>query len=197
LDTADKTCPACGGTLEPWEGQFEQSEEVTVIRRRFEIVKHNRQKYRCKCAGCIETAPPPPKLFEGARYLIDFAVEVAVDKYNEHMPLERQVRSMGHDGLIIDLQILWDQVWAVTEIVKPAYDRLLQHQWSHPLLGCDETTWRLMGKNGKPDGGSKRCYVWGIRFAPRRLLSYPREPVGHRRGAGAWRLQGNRRRRWL
>jgi transposase len=162
LDTADKTCPACGGMLEPWEGQFEQSEEVTVIRRRFEIVKHNRQKYRCRCAGCIETAPLPPKLFEGARYSIDFAVEVVIDKYNKHMPLERQVRSMAHDGLIIDSQTLWDQVWAVTEIVKPAYDRLLQHQWTHPVLGADETTWRLMGKNGKPDGGSKRCYVWCI-----------------------------------
>jgi hypothetical protein len=29
------------------------------------------------------------------------------------------------------------------------------------VIGADETTWRLMGPHGKPEGGSKRCYVWG------------------------------------
>ena len=52
------------------------------------------------------------KLFEGAQYSVGFAVEVGSDKYDEHMPLERQVRSMAHDGLIIDSQTLWDQIYA-------------------------------------------------------------------------------------
>jgi len=42
LDTADQTCPQCGGTLTPWAGQFEESEEVDVVERRFVITKHKR-----------------------------------------------------------------------------------------------------------------------------------------------------------
>ncbi|MDC0740811.1 IS66 family transposase zinc-finger binding domain-containing protein [Polyangium mundeleinium] len=51
LDEADKVCSSCGGALEAWEGQFEESEEVDVVPRRFEFKKHKRQKYRCRCDG--------------------------------------------------------------------------------------------------------------------------------------------------
>ncbi len=60
-----------------WEGQHEESFEVDVIPRRFVLKRHLRMKYRCACGGCIETAPGPVKLCEGARYSVDFAIEVA------------------------------------------------------------------------------------------------------------------------
>ncbi len=65
LDAGDKSCTACGGALEEWSGQFEESEEIDVISREFVFKKHRRKKYRCKCGGCIETAPAPVKLFVG------------------------------------------------------------------------------------------------------------------------------------
>src|SRR3954463_2117628 len=68
LDEADKKCPSCGGELTEWEGQFEESEEADVLARTFVVLKHKRQKYRCTCGGCVETALGPQKLFEGARY---------------------------------------------------------------------------------------------------------------------------------
>jgi len=43
LDEADEMCPSCGGTLTPWDGQFEESLEVDVIERRFIIKKHKGQ----------------------------------------------------------------------------------------------------------------------------------------------------------
>jgi transposase len=89
LDEADLECPKCGKQLAVFKDQFEESEEITVVERRFVLEKHRRQKYRCQCNGCIETAPGPVKLFPGARYSVDFAVEVATAKYVDHMPLER------------------------------------------------------------------------------------------------------------
>ena len=55
LDEADKVCTECGGELSQWDGQFEESEEIDVIERRFVIKKHLRRKYRCQCGQCIET----------------------------------------------------------------------------------------------------------------------------------------------
>jgi transposase len=98
LDEADLGCPKCGKTLAAFAGQFEESEEITVVERRFVVVKQKRQKYRCECNSCIETAPSPVKLFPGARYSVDFAVEVATSKYVDHQPLERQVRTMAREG---------------------------------------------------------------------------------------------------
>lgn len=160
LDEADRSaCAQCGGMLKRWEGQFEESEEIDVIERRFVIKKHKRQKYRCTCNACIETAPLPQKLFDGARYSIDFAVEVAVAKYLDHLPLERQVRVMAREGLVVDSQTLWDQVNVLGRRLQPAHERLHQYILTQPVIGADETRWPLMGK--KLDE-SKLWQVWAV-----------------------------------
>jgi transposase len=161
LDEADRQCPACGGLLEPWEGQFEESEEVDVLERRFVLRKHRQRKYRCSCGGCIETAPGPVKLFPGARYSIDFAVEVAVGKYLDHLPLERQARMMRREGLAIDSQTLWDQLNRLARLLAPGYQALTSHVLSRDLIGVDETHWKLLGAKGKRQGDEpKRWQVW-------------------------------------
>jgi transposase len=104
LDQADQVCSSCGGALELWEGQHEASEEIDVVELKYVLKRHLRQKYRCRCGACIETAPGPQKLFAGARYAIDFALSVAIAKYADHLPLERQVKMMDRHGLIIDSQ---------------------------------------------------------------------------------------------
>lgn len=108
LDEPDRSCPKCGLDLTEIPGQYESSEEITVIERRFEVQRHLRTKYRCRCNGHIETAPGPQKLQPGARYSVDFAIEVAADKYLLHLPLERQVRAMAAQGLTVTSQALWE-----------------------------------------------------------------------------------------
>jgi len=54
---------------------------IDILERRFVITKHKRQKYRCRCSQCVETAPGPVKFFAGARYSPNFAVIVAVASY--------------------------------------------------------------------------------------------------------------------
>jgi transposase len=160
LDEADKICPTCNGVLEPMVGQFEESEEVDVLERRFVLRRHKRKKYRCRCGACIETAPLPPKLFDGARYSIDFAVEVAVNKYLDHLPLERQVRIMRREGLVTDSQTLWDQLERLARSLKDVYQRLRGHVLGQVVIGADETRWRLMGATGKDEGEATRWQVW-------------------------------------
>lgn len=160
---AKLACNVCGGDLAPWAEQFEESEEIDVIERRFVVVKHRRQKYRCSCGGCIQTAPGPRKLFDAARYSVGFAVHVAMAKYADHLPLERQVRMMQRDGLTVDSQTLWDQIEALAKLLAPAHDRLQAYVLSQPVIGADETYWRLMGEKGKRQGGEgKRWQAWAI-----------------------------------
>jgi len=157
LDEADLVCPKCGGPLVEMVGQTEDSEEVTVIERRFAILRHQRKKYRCACNGCVDTAPGPLKLQPGSRYSTAFAVEVAVNKYLDHLPLERQARIMRREGLTIDSQTLWDQLDVLATVLQPTYDALSRHVLEAEVVGADETWWRLMDTKG-----SKRWWVWSV-----------------------------------
>jgi transposase len=160
LDDADKVCTACGGALQEWAGQYEDSEVVDVVRRQFVLVKEKRKKYRCRCGACIETAIGAPKLFRGARYTIDFAIEVAVQKYLYHLPLARQVRQMRNEGLEVDTQTLWDQINRLAAVCYPAYDRIFEFVRNHAVVFADETTWKLLGKPAS--GANKTWQVWTL-----------------------------------
>jgi transposase len=162
LDDADLGCPKCGKILAAFVGQFEESEEITVVERRIVVVKQQRQKYRCECNGCIETAPGPVKLFPGARYSVDFAVEVATGKYIDHQPLERQVRTMAREGLVVDSQTLWDQIERLARILGSAKEALHVYVLAHTVIGADETRWRLLDGKGKDVGEAKQWQVWAV-----------------------------------
>ena len=171
LDAPDQVCPQCGGDLQAWAGQCEEAEEIDVVERSFRLVRHQRQKYRCRCGSCIDTALGPPKLVPGGRYSVDFAVAVAVGKYLDHLPLARQVRQMARADLTVDTQTLWDQLLALHRHLAPTYEALVDYVRSAPVLGADETTWQLM-----EPGRSKTWYVWAL----------------HRPDAVAYRLLGTR-----
>jgi transposase len=158
----DACCDLCGGSLKASEGFVEESEEVDVIERRFVIKKHNRQKYKCECGSCIKTAPGPQKLLNAGRYSVGFAVHVAMAKYGDHMPLERQARGMKRDGLLIDSQTLWDQLNALAKHLEPAWERLKSYVLTQPVIGADETHWKLLSKSKKKGGDGKRWQVWAI-----------------------------------
>lgn len=164
LDEADKVCPSCGGKLGEWRGQVEESEEVDVLERRFFLTKHKQKKYVCGCGSCVETAPGPTRLFPGARYSVDVALEIVVMKYVDHLPLERQVRIFAREGLTVTSQTLWDYLERVARLLEPAYDRLHAYLLVQPVIGADETWWRMMGKGG-PENGGKRWHAWAASTA--------------------------------
>lgn len=161
LDAADCICPKCGDPLKRWEGQFETAEEIDVIERHFVIRKHKREKHRCGC-GHIETALGPDKLKQGGRYSMEFAIEVAVDKYLDHQPLERQVRAMARDGLVVDSQTLFDQLWWLTRPLLSAYQALHSYVLSSPVVLADETRWPLLNADGVEQPAPERWYIWAV-----------------------------------
>lgn len=160
LDDSDKVCPNCGGGLEEMKDQYEEHDEIDVIPLRFVRKRHKRKKYACGCGSCIETALGPDKLCAGGRYSVDFAIYVAISKYCDHLPLERQVRMMARDGLVVTSQTLWDQIEQLTWVVESVMPRLRSYVLGHSVVGADETTWELFGK--KP-GQGKSWYVWVLR----------------------------------
>ena len=143
-------CKVCGGQPEPLGDQFEESEEIHVIERRYVKRLIRRRKYRCRCNACVMTAPAPPRVIPGGRYSLDFIVQVVADKYLDAIPLQRQTGIMGREGLEVHSQTLFDQAWAACEHLLPVYDLVLEA----PILHADETRW--------PRLDSKKLSNWTV-----------------------------------
>jgi transposase len=185
LPETERKCSVCDGELGEMNGQYEESEVVTVVKRSFVIERQLRKKYRCRCNANVVTAPAATKLQPGGRYSVEFGVEVALNKYADHLPLERQVRMMRREGLEIGSQTLWDQLNVLARHLRPVYNALGEKVLESPVLHADETRWPLMGSNKKSVGT-----VWGLsspdiayyRMLPTKSTEDGRKVLGNYRG---------------
>jgi transposase len=185
LPLDQRACPACGGELTEMTGQTEDSERIATVKLTYHVEHHLRLKYRCACNSAVVTAPGPAQVIPGGRYAPEFGVGVAVAKYTDHLPLERQVRMMAREGLIVDSQTLWDQLNAIAHHLGPTYDALGRRALAASVINVDETRWALMG-SPKPAAGT----VWGVhaptvsfyRILPGKSTDEGREVLGDYHG---------------
>ena len=107
----------------------------------------------------IVTAPGPLKLKEGGKYSISFGVDVGLNKYSFHLPLDRQVRMMKDFGLICSGQVLFAQVdtiaWYLETHVMPGIASQIESSRSNQ---ADETYWENLSK-----GAKKRFWLWSVK----------------------------------
>lgn len=140
---------------------FDQSSEITVIEREYKKILHKRKKYRLKKEFSIEekqvivAASGPTKLIPGSSYSIDFATSVIVDKYLNHLPLERQCRMMASNGLTgMHTQVLYNLIRLGSEHLLPVSEKIKLEILSHKVVHSDETPWSI--NNNKDSDG----YMW-------------------------------------
>ena len=153
LDEADRICPACGGELKAIDGLTEDTTEIDVVEVKYLVRTIKKQKYRCTCSNCqhLETAlgPETPKPIQSGRYTLNFAIQVILDKFASHLPLARQSRRMKDYGLNVTSQTLWDYTHASAKWLLPTYDALRLEVLKQPVVGADETRWRLLKPKSK------------------------------------------------
>ena len=149
-----------------WEeirGLTDDSVEITVTERIYKRVVHKRKKYRFKPSvgtekEIIVTAPGPEKLLPGCTYSADFAVSVVMDKYGDHIPLERQTRRMASAGLGgVEVKTLYNLCQATAVHLEGVAEGIRKDIQSVPVaVHADETPWHIFGE--KDDDG----YLWVI-----------------------------------
>lgn len=166
LPADERTCKVCDGELAEM-GVSEDSEEITVVERTYKVVVNRRQKYRCRCNANVVTAPGPKRLIPGSRYSTEFVVALAVDKYADHLPLERQVARMARQGLSVSSSTLAEQIITLAAFLTPTYEAIREGLLKEPVLHVDETGW-LLAPNGGLTGKRRHrkkyftATVWGL-----------------------------------
>lgn len=151
------SCPCCSLEMTP-SGMTEDSEQLTVIPKKYEILKLMRMKYRCSCQGAVLTVPSPPRIIPGSSYSDEMIVDVALSKYCDLIPIERYV-AMAARGGVKDLppQSLIELTHGFADFVSAAYTRIKNGVLAGRVLNADETPHRMLEGSDK-----KSWFLWGF-----------------------------------
>ena len=156
LDSAP-SCSACGEIMTD-SGMTEDSEQLTVIPKKYEILLNKRVKYRCSCHGCIQTAPSPGRIIPGSAYSDEMIQDVVISKYCDLIPIERYAAMAGRGGLInLPPQSLISLTHAFADFVRPVYQLIKDGVLSSRVVCADETPHRMLEGSLK-----KSWYLWGF-----------------------------------
>ena len=163
--------PDANGSWEKVPSFYQESVEITINERIYKKVIHKQAKYRLKpefnTTGkeVIITAPGPAKLKAGCTYSIDFALAVVSDKYEFHIPLERQRRKMEGSGLAVDVKTLYNLCQSVADHCESVVPKIKQDIFNDfCAVHLDESPWPIIGAD-------QTSYMWA---ASNRIGSYYR-----------------------
>jgi transposase len=145
----------CGGVFEPMQSATEDSIDVTVVERKYILRKSKRQKYLCSSCKKFKTAEGPAKAIPSSNFAAEMAVQVVDDKFNLHMPLERQCREMKDAGLTVDSKTLYNLTSYVASNLEKIPAMIQGEILSRPTVCIDETPMELIGTD-------TNGYVWAI-----------------------------------
>ena len=150
-------CQACGSLMTD-SGMTEDSEQLTVVPKKYEIILNQRVKYRCSCHGCIQTAPSPDRITPGSTYSDEMIQDVVLSKYCDLIPIERYAAMAGRGGLIdLPPQSLISLTHAFADFVRPVYRLIKQGVLSSRVIAADETPHPMLEGSKK-----KSWYLWGF-----------------------------------
>jgi transposase len=175
----------------PMKNFDQESYEITITERIYTKVVHRQKKYRLKDEynktgkDVIVTAKGPVKLKPGCQYSVDFALAVASDKYEYHLPLERQRRKMESAGLNVEVKTLYNLCQMVAEHLEEVRKRIrLDIMNDFCAVHIDESPWLILGEEKKGQMWAMSNHVGSYyQFEPSRGGAVAEEMVKGYRGA--------------
>jgi transposase len=151
--------------IEPWEDTTglrrlgeEITEELDYEPGRLFVRRYVRPKYVNRDNQTILIAPmierPLPKAIAGAGMI----TQIVIDKYVDHLPLNRQMERLKREGLTLPYSTLTDWVSATAQLLDPFYEALKKEVLKSDYLHADETPIKVLDRDKK--GTTHRGFFW-------------------------------------
>lgn len=150
-------CPCCNQNLKD-SGMTEDSEYLTIIPKKYHVVRQKRHKYSCPtCQGAVVTAPAIPRVTPGSSYSDEMMVDVAMSKYLELMPIERYASIAKRQGVELAPNSLIQLTHNLARFVAPVYEKIKEEVFSSEIIHADETPHRMLEGDKKSN-----WFFWGF-----------------------------------
>jgi transposase len=150
-------CDQCGKKMLK-SGMTEDSEQLTVIPKKYEVLRFKRAIYRCSCQSCMLTTPMPPRIVEGSGYSDEMILDVVLSKYCDLIPVQRYVGMASRAGLKdLPPHSLIDLTHKFAFFVKEVYRLIKAGVLKARVLHADETPHKML-----EGSDTKHWYLWGF-----------------------------------
>jgi transposase len=114
---------------------------------------------RCRCGGCVVTAPGAPKVIEKGQYGASFLAHIAVAKCADHLPIYRLEKELARKGVPVARSTMNELLHRTSALLAPIWTRLLDVIRARDIVLADETRLRILkDASGKPKTG----FVWTL-----------------------------------
>jgi len=160
VEGADRVCERCGGEKE--RIGHDRSEVIEFVPAHFKVLVYLREKLACKkCGDGVAVAPAANKVIERGLPGPGLLAKLLVDKYTDHLPLNRQAKRYSRLGVDLSRSTLSDWNGAVTDLLRPVAQRIRDQVLDAYVLGADGTHLKVLDKNHEANikRGSLWCYV--------------------------------------
>lgn len=159
-------CPECGGRRLHKVGEDRRRivERVPAV---VKVIEHVRPRMRCRDCDATRQAPPPSLPIERAMVGPAFLAHVAVSKFIDHIPLNRQSQILLRSGVTFSRQTLMNYVAGTARLCAPLADLLGEHTLAGDAFHIDDTPmWVLDRERARTREGRMWCVVrderpWG------------------------------------
>jgi len=137
LAEGQRQCPQCQGDLKRL-GE-EVSERLEYVPASLVVIQDACQKYACVKGCTVVTAPKPMAPIEKGLPGPGLLAHVAVSKYGDHLPLNRQEEIFHRQGVDLPRQTMADWMRAGADLVSPLYELMKQQVLSSKAIQTDDT----------------------------------------------------------
>ena len=159
IEPGSIACPCgCGDMVRIGE---DRSERLDYIPARYQVIVTVRPRYACpKGRTGVVQAKAPAHLLEGSWPTEALLAQIAVSKYSEHMPLNRQAVVMARHGVPIERSVLADWMGRTGALIAPVVEHMAKRLIGDSTrLYVDETTAPVLDPGR---GKTKTGYLWAV-----------------------------------
>lgn len=151
-------CSCCGHDMQD-SGLSEITESLSVIPKRFVIVRQFRHKFCCRhCHGAIKTAEAPARVIPRSSYSDELIIDVSVSKYCDLVPVERYGKVAERQGLCgLPPHSLIELTIQLGFFLRETYKRLRAEVLNSIVIHADETPHRMLEGDAR-----KNWFLWAF-----------------------------------
>ena len=138
------------------------SEQYDVIPAKFQVIQNVRFKYACssKCGVAPKLTPLTPQMLPRHQVTPSFLATIAVQKFEDHLPLHRQVKIYS-SRFGIEFTTTTFSNWMINasqKVLTPMISKLNEILLQSDYIQADETTLQVLNEEGRE--AKQKSYIW-------------------------------------
>jgi transposase len=155
--TDDQKICGCGCTLTAFGADI--TEQLQMVPAYIQVLRHKRLKYACKsCKDGVKIAPVCSQAISKTLAAPGLLAHVAVDKFDDHLPLNRQAEMWNRMGVGLSRSTLSSWVLKMGSSLLPLITHLQNHLCQGNYIKADETPLQVLKTPNKSNASNS--YMW-------------------------------------